>query len=75
MRRKFAGNLYYLALRATVLEIADTEDLADDTRLGRLLDMHEVRRLLVESRGRGRDLTERVWALFWLEHWLRTCHA
>jgi asparagine synthase (glutamine-hydrolysing) len=47
--------------------------LANDTRLSRLLDIHEVRRLLAESRKRGRDLTERVWALFWLEHWLRTC--
>lgn len=47
--------------------------LADDTRLSRLLDIHEVHRLLAESRKRGRDLTERVWALFWLEHWLRTC--
>ena len=47
--------------------------LADDTRLSGLLDIREVRRLLAESRKRGRDLTERVWALFWLEHWLRTC--
>jgi asparagine synthase (glutamine-hydrolysing) len=47
--------------------------LADDTRLSRLLDMDEVRRLLTESRKRGRDLSERVWALFWLEHWLRAC--
>jgi asparagine synthase (glutamine-hydrolysing) len=47
--------------------------LADDTRIGQLLDMDEVRRLLTESRKRGRDLSERVWALFWLEHWLRAC--
>jgi len=47
--------------------------LADDTRLSQLLDVCQVRRLVVESRKRGRDLTEQVWALFWLEHWLRTC--
>jgi asparagine synthase (glutamine-hydrolysing) len=45
--------------------------LVDDPRLAGLLDMGEVRRLVAESRGPGRDLTERVWALFWLEHWLR----
>lgn len=49
--------------------------LADDTNLSRLLDIQEVRRLLAQSRKRGRDLTERVWALFWLEHWLRTCDS
>ncbi len=49
--------------------------LADDTRLSRLLDLHEVRRLLAASRKRGRDLTDRVWALFWLEHWLRACES
>ena len=46
--------------------------LADDARVSCLLDMNEVRRTLTESRKRGRDLTERVWALFWLEHWLRS---
>jgi asparagine synthase (glutamine-hydrolysing) len=45
--------------------------LGDDARVSRLLDMDEVRRLLTESRKRGRDLSERVWALYWLEHWLR----
>jgi hypothetical protein len=34
--------------------------------------MDVVRRLLAESRQRGRDLTERAWALLWLEHWLRS---
>jgi asparagine synthase (glutamine-hydrolysing) len=47
--------------------------LAGDTRLSELLDLHEVRRLLTASRKPGRDLTERVWALVWLEHWLRSC--
>jgi asparagine synthase (glutamine-hydrolysing) len=49
--------------------------LADAPRLSRLLDLHEVRRLLAESRKRGRDLTDRVWALFWLEHWLCACES
>jgi asparagine synthase (glutamine-hydrolysing) len=49
--------------------------LADDTRLARLLDMDEVRRLLSQSRKRGRDLSERVWALLWLEHWLRASES
>jgi asparagine synthase (glutamine-hydrolysing) len=46
--------------------------LADDAHISCLLDMDAVRRLLMESRKRGRDLTERVWALFWLEQWLRS---
>jgi hypothetical protein len=49
--------------------------LSEDSHISRLLDMQEVRRLLAESRKRGRDLTERVWALFWLEHWLRECDS
>ena len=54
---------------------ADVERLllGDDSRVSGLLEMDEVRRLLAESRKRGRDLTERVWALCWLEHWLRSC--
>jgi len=54
---------------------ADVERLllGEHSRVSGLLDMDEVRRLLAESRKRGRDLTERVWALCWLEHWLRSC--
>ena len=54
---------------------ADVERLllGADSRVSGLLEMDEVRRLLAESRKRGRDLTERVWALCWLEHWLRSC--
>src|SRR5262249_8972318 len=56
---------------------ADTAHLrlAPDIRLSCLLDIHEVRQLLGQSRKGGRDLTERVWALFWLEHWLRECNS
>jgi asparagine synthase (glutamine-hydrolysing) len=49
--------------------------LSGEPRVARLLEMREVRRLLAESRKRGRDLTERVWALVWLEHWLRSCES
>jgi asparagine synthase (glutamine-hydrolysing) len=49
--------------------------LADDSRVSCLFEMDEVRRLLTESRKRGRDLTERVWALCWLEHWLRSADS
>jgi asparagine synthase (glutamine-hydrolysing) len=49
--------------------------LADDARIASVLDMGVVRRFLDQSRKRGRDLTERVWALFWLEHWLRECES
>jgi asparagine synthase (glutamine-hydrolysing) len=48
--------------------------LGADTHLANLLDIAEVRRLLTQSRKRGRDLSERVWSLLWLEHWLRVCH-
>jgi asparagine synthase (glutamine-hydrolysing) len=47
--------------------------LGRGSRSVELLETAEVRRLLAESRRRGRDLTERVWALVWLEHWLRGC--
>jgi asparagine synthase (glutamine-hydrolysing) len=45
--------------------------LTPGSRILDLMDTHEVHRLLTESRKPGRDLTERVWALVWLEHWLR----
>jgi asparagine synthase (glutamine-hydrolysing) len=46
--------------------------LGDDARVSALLEMDVVRRLVAESRQPGRDLTERAWALLWLEHWLRS---
>jgi asparagine synthase (glutamine-hydrolysing) len=49
--------------------------LAEDSRVSGFLEMDEVRRLLTESRKWGRDLTERVWALCWLEHWLRSSES
>jgi asparagine synthase (glutamine-hydrolysing) len=49
--------------------------LANDTRISQMLEMDEVGRLLTESRKPGRDLSRRVWVLFWLEHWLRACDS
>jgi len=49
--------------------------LGEDARVSELLEMDVVRRLLRESKRKGRDLSERAWALVWLEHWLRSTES
>jgi asparagine synthase (glutamine-hydrolysing) len=44
---------------------------AADSRVGEFLDRKRVGQLVAAHMRRGRDLSERIWSLLWLEQWCR----
>jgi hypothetical protein len=44
---------------------------SSDSRAAEFLEPSQVRRLVDAHSKHGRDMSGRIWALLWLEHWCR----